>query len=111
MKNLLAQRLRIRSLLPLLLCGFALCALTPSAPAERIRVRYPQGTIHGFLQMRSEDGKVLASGDSVQVAHGDQVTTRTTFTFKDGSTDDETTVFSQRGAFRLITDRRVQKGP
>jgi hypothetical protein len=47
----------------------------------------------------------------VQTVHGDQVTSHTLFTFKDGSIDDETTVFSQRGAFRLITDHRVQKGP
>ena len=91
------------------------CAWGASAPdkgtAQPIPVRYVQGTVHGFLQMRSEDGKILASGDSVQVAHGSQVTTHTTFTFKDGSVDDETTVFSQRGSFRLITDHHVQKGP
>jgi hypothetical protein len=106
MKIPLAQRLRFCFSLTLLLCVWR-----PSAPAERIPVRYTQGTIHGFLEMRSDDGHVLASGDSVQVVHGDQVTTHTLFTFKDGSTDDETTVFSQRGAFRLITDHHVQKGP
>jgi hypothetical protein len=106
MKIPLAQRLRFCSLLALLLCVWR-----PSAPAERIPVRYAQGTIHGFLELRSDDGHVLASGDSTQVAHGDQVTTRTLFTFKDGSTDDETTVFSQRGVLRLITDHHVQKGP
>ena len=100
------QRTRFCSLLTLLLCLWR-----PSAPAERIPVRYAQGTIHGFLVLRSEDGRVLASGDSVQVVHGDQVTTHTLFTFKDGSTDDETTVFLQRGVFRLITDHHVQKGP
>jgi hypothetical protein len=100
------QRLRFCLLLTLLLCVWRL-----SAPAERIPVRYAQGSVHGFLEMRSDDGHLLASGDSVQVVRGDQVTTRTLFTFKDGSTDDETTVFSQRGAFRLITDHHVQKGP
>jgi hypothetical protein len=102
----LAQHLRFCILFTLLLCFWRL-----SAPAERIPVRYMQGTIHGFLELRSEDGHVLASGDSVQVVHGDQVTTHTLFTFKDGSTDDEATVFSQRGAFRLISDHHVQKGP
>ena len=106
MKIPLAQRLRFCSLLALLLCVWR-----PSAPAERIPVRYAQGTIHGFLELRSDDGQVLASGDAVQVVRGDQVTTHTLFTFKDGSTDDETTVFSQRGVFRLITDHHVQKGP
>jgi hypothetical protein len=54
---------------------------------------------------------VLASGDSTEVVHGDQVTSRTVFNFKDGSIDDETTVFSQRRRFRLITDHHIQKGP
>ncbi|MGD0736765.1 MAG: hypothetical protein ABR976_16660 [Terracidiphilus sp.] len=91
------------------------CAWGASVPdkssAQLIPVRYVQGTVHGFLQMRSDDGQILASGDSVQVAHGSLVTARTTFTFKDGSVDDETTVFSQRGSFRLITDHHLQKGP
>ena len=26
--------------------------------------------MHGFLELRSDDGRVLASGDSIQVAHG-----------------------------------------
>jgi hypothetical protein len=47
----------------------------------------------------------------VQVARGDQVTSRTTFTYKDGSVDDETTVFSQRQSFKLISDHHIQKGP
>jgi hypothetical protein len=106
MKIRRSQRLRFCLSLTLLLCVWR-----PSAPAERIPVRYAQGTIHGFLEMRSDDGRVLASGDAVQVAHGGQVTTHTLFTFKDGSIDDETTVFSQRGAFRLISDHHVQKGP
>jgi hypothetical protein len=101
-----AQRLRFCSLLILLLCAWH-----PGARAERIPVRYAEGTIHGFLQLRSEDGHVVASGDIVQVAHGDQVTAHTLFTFKDGSVDDETTVYSQRGSFRLITDHHMQKGP
>jgi hypothetical protein len=33
------------------------------------------------------------------------------FRFKDGSVDDETAVFSQRGTFRLISDHHIQKGP
>jgi hypothetical protein len=80
-------------------------------PAQPIPVRYIQGTVHGFLVLKSEDGKILASGDSIQTVRGDQVTVRTTFAFKDGSADDDTTVYSQRGAFHLITDHHIQKGP
>lgn len=83
----------------------------PNAPAEIIPVRHIVGTVHGYLIQRAEDGHVVAVGDSVQVAHGDQVTSRTTFTYKDGSVDDETTVFSQRGTFHLISDHHIQRGP
>jgi hypothetical protein len=54
---------------------------------------------------------VLAVGDLIQVVRGDWVTSRLLFRFKDGSVDDETTVFSQRGNFQLITDHHIQKGP
>lgn len=83
----------------------------PAAQAAPVPVRQVRGTIHGLLVMRSEDGKVVATGDLVQVAHGAQVTAQLTFHFKDGSIDDETTVFSQRGSFRLISDHHIQKGP
>ncbi len=83
----------------------------PNAPsAEPVAVRNVEGLVHGFLSLRSPTGTVLASGDLVQLAHGDRVSARLTFRFKDGSLHDETAVFSQRGHFRLITDHLVQKG-
>jgi hypothetical protein len=74
-------------------------------------VRHVEGTVHGFLALRSKEGKALAVGDLFQVVRGDRVTSRLVFRFKDGSVDDETTVFTQRGNFKLITDHHVQKGP
>jgi hypothetical protein len=74
-------------------------------------VRHLEGTVHGFLALRSKEGRVLAVGDLFQVVRGDRVTSRLLFSFKDGSVDDETAVFSQRGNFQLITDHHVQKGP
>jgi len=44
-------------------------------------------------------------------SHGARVTSRLILRFRDGSIDDETTVFSQRGTFRLITDHHIQRGP
>jgi hypothetical protein len=67
--------------------------------------------VHGFLELRADDGRVLASGDSIQVAHGDQVTAHVVFRFTDGSIDDETTVYLQHRSLRLISDRHIQKGP
>lgn len=106
MKCLFAQRIQSWSLIAMLVVIWA-----PGAQAEPILVRHVQGTVHGFLEMRSADGQVLASGDSVQVVRGAQVTTHTLFNFKDGSVDDETTVFTQSKIFHLITDHHIQKGP
>src|SRR5258708_5080808 len=86
-------------------------AFQPGAPAQPIPVRHIEGTVHGFLALRTEEGLVLAVGDLFQVVRGDRVTSRLLFRFKDGSVDDETAVFSQHGNFQLITDRHIQKGP
>jgi hypothetical protein len=101
----------VQSIRPLLLIATLLCAWQPGAHAAPILIRHIKGTVHGFLELHSEDGHVLASGDMVQIARGSQVTSRTLFTFKDGSIDDETTVYSQRHDFQLITYHHLQKGP
>ncbi len=110
MKNLFEQHLRSWSLVTFLIT-LLVCAIQQRAQADPPLVRYVQGSYHGFLELRSQDGKVLASGDTTQVVHGDRVTSQTLFTFKDGSTDEETTVFSQHRTFQLITDHHIQKGP
>jgi len=110
MRNLLPRRISFWSFIAVgIAVAISICGLV--VDAEPVPVHYRAGTIHAFLEMRSEDGHVLASGDLVQVAHGDQITARTTFRFTDGSIDEETTVFSQRHDFRLISDHHVQKGP
>lgn len=106
MKTYPPQRLQSWSMITLLLCAWL-----PGAHADPVPARIAKGTVHGFLEMRSDDGSVVASGDLVQVARGNQVTTRMVFTFKDGSIDDETTVFSQHHNLQLITDHHLQKGP
>jgi hypothetical protein len=92
-------------LLALLLAGS-----TP-ARAETVAVRRAEGLIHGFLSLRTLDGTPIADGDLIQVAAGNRVTLRLTFHFKDGSLHDETTVYTQRKVFRLVSDHVVQKGP
>ena len=86
--------------------AFHLCALGDPVP-----VHYPEGTVHGFLSMTDSDGKVLASGDLIQVLRGDRVTSHLVYRFKDGSVDDETAIFTQRGNFKLMSDHHIQKGP
>lgn len=81
------------------------------ASAAPVAVRYRQGLVHGFLVLSTMDGVAIAQGDLSQVARGDQVTSHLVFHFKDGSLQDETTVYSERGVFRLIRYHLIQKGP
>src|SRR6202171_5109101 len=81
------------------------------ASPESVAARYIEGLSRGFLVVRTQDGRQIADGDLSQVAHGDRVTSRMTFRFKDGSIEDETTAFSQRGTFRLLSDHVLLKGP
>ena len=72
---------------------------------------YQEGLLHGFLTLKTLDGTLIAEGDIIQVPHGNRITTRLTFRFKDGSRQEETAIFSQRGNFRLLSYHLVQKGP
>ena len=103
------QLIHSRLLIDLLLSA-ALLRL-PTLEAEQIPVRYMEGTVHGFLVLRTQEGKRLAAGDLIQVVRGDRLISQLIFHFKDGSVDDEVTVFSQKGNFRLLSDHHVQKGP
>lgn len=79
--------------------------------AEQISVKYPEGRTHGFLLMRDEAGKVIASGDLEQIVQGSVVTAKLEFHFADGSLHEETTVYSQRKFFRLLSYHLLEKGP
>jgi len=91
--------------------ALTLGSLPALARAETVPVLYPEGIVHGYLTLATLDGKRVADGDSMQVAKGDRVTNKVLFRFADGSTHEETTVFTQRGRFRLVSYRLVQKGP
>ena len=86
------------------------CGSRPGA-AQPVPVRHVEGTLHGFLALRGQDGRVVAAGELSQVVRGGTVTARLVFHFRDGSVDDETTVFTQRGTFRLVSDHHIQQGP
>lgn len=83
----------------------------PLALDAQVAVRHTEGLIHGFLELSTLDGQILADGEQTQSARGDQVTTHLVFRFKDGSVHEETTVFSQRQNFKLLNAHLVQKGP
>jgi hypothetical protein len=96
-----------------LLVAVLACALfAPSLlHAEEVRVRHTEGLVHGFLVLRTMEGKTLAEGDLTETAVGETVTNHLVFHFKDGSVHDETAAFSQRRSFRLLKYHLVQKGP
>ena len=79
--------------------------------ADTVAVDRREAAAHGFLTLRSMDGRVLATGEQVQTAQGNTVRKRLTFRFNDGSLDDETTDFRDAGTLRLIAYHHVQKGP
>lgn len=97
-----------RSFIPL---TFAFAFFSLSLSASPVPVRYKEGLTHGFLVLSTLDGKAIADGDLIEVVRGNRVTIDLAYHFKDGSLQDENTVFSQRGTFRLISYHMIQKGP
>jgi hypothetical protein len=79
--------------------------------AAPVGVLHREGISHGFLVVRARNGRPLGYGELIQSTRDEQVTMHFTLHFKDGSIHDETTVYSQRGSFRLFSDHLVQKGP
>jgi hypothetical protein len=79
--------------------------------AEPVAVRYVEGLTHGFLSLKTMEGKLLGSGDLIQTVRGTRVNSRLLLRYRDGSISDETTVFSQQKQFLMLTDRLIQKGP
>ena len=95
----------------LLALAAAFLALPSAAWAEGIPVHHLEGTLHGFLVLSNQQGKVVAVGDLIQVVDADRVTSHLLFHFRDGSIDEETTVFTQHDSFKLVSDHHIQKGP
>jgi hypothetical protein len=85
--------------------------LQAPARSEQVKVRHAQGAAHGFVEVVTLDGTRVAVGDLLQRAHGSEISSRLVLRFLDGSLDDETTVYSQRGVFQLINDHHIQRGP
>jgi hypothetical protein len=106
-----------RTLLPMIksilffLSSLALLLIPFPSSASLIPVKHKEGTVHGFLVLRSQQGRILAAGDLIQTIDGDRVTEEVVFHFRDGSIHDEVTVFSQNPDFRLISDHLRQQGP
>jgi hypothetical protein len=95
-----------------ILCSFALAAsFAATASAEPIPVKEPQGSMRGFLVIRSATGTIIGHAEYYQLVAGDRITAHLTLKFRDGSLDDETTVYLQRKTFQFVSDHHIQRGP
>jgi hypothetical protein len=93
-----------------ILIALTLLALPCCLRSQDVKVKYRAGAEHGFLLLHNLDGRILANGEITQVPSHDRVKLHLVFRFRDGSGDDETTVYSQRDTLRLISDRLIQSG-
>ncbi|AXC16006.1 hypothetical protein ACPOL_6796 (plasmid) [Acidisarcina polymorpha] len=90
---------------------FVMLAYPTRLSGHSISVRIPEGFSHGYLVLRDVKRTIIASGELTQTVRGKRITSRIVYHFRDGSVDDETTVFLQDGSFRLVQDRHTKKGP
>jgi hypothetical protein len=88
----------------------ALFVVSLQGSAEAVPATHKQGSVHGFLLLKSENGKVIAIGDETNIVRGDEIHSRLVFHFRDGSMDEEITTFRQGAVFQLIRDHHIQKG-
>jgi hypothetical protein len=100
----------MRAAIPLVLAGLSLLT-GATASAQRIQVRHPEGLVHGFLVLRTLDGRRVADGDLIQEEHGGRVTSRLIYHFRDGSLYEERVVFSESGHFAVREYHLTEKGP
>jgi len=77
---------------------------------EAVSVRWAEGTVHGFVELRTQSGTVIAHCDLLQIPRDSDIESRLVFHFTDSSDFRETVTFSQHGVFRLEAYHLVQKG-
>ena len=97
--------------------ALALCSATISGQYAHevedagVPVRYAEGTEHGFVELRTAAGAVLAHGDLLQVPRDRAMESRLLFHFPDGSVFEETVMYTQHDVFTLQSYHLVQRGP
>lgn len=104
-----AKKYRLLTIAGMLACGMLL--FMTSLPAETVPVSHVEGVTHGFVVMRDDTGRAIAFGDMIQETHHGLVTSNLTFHFSDGSLYDDTTIYSEHGVFRVLSDHLIEKGP
>ena len=73
-------------------------------------VRFAEGTIHGFLELRAASGDFLAPGDLLVLAKDGGIESRMVFHFAK-SMFEETVTFTQHGVFTMQNYHLIRSGP
>lgn len=81
------------------------------AAGESIPAKHRQGSVHAMLLIYTEAGRLVGVADDTNFARGKTWVSRLTMRFRDGSVDDETTVYTQGANLHMISDHHIQKGP
>jgi hypothetical protein len=104
--------MRRLAFLPLALAaGVIAMARGSHAGTTTVPVRFAEGTAHGFLELHTASGSLLAHGDLLQVPRDSDIESRLVFHFADSSVFRETVTFTQHGVFSLESYHLVQIGP
>src|SRR5215510_9350038 len=99
-------------MLPRLTAAVTLLLLIAATVAgDPVTVRFPEGTTHGFLILRSLKGQTLAHGELNALPKGDRMESRLTWRFRDGSLQDEWVTYLQKPALKLLSYKQIQRGP
>ena len=80
-------------------------------PSNSVPVKYVEGTVHGFLELTTESGALLAHGDLLQMSRNGGISSRMVFHLANGSVFEESVSFTQRDVFTMQTYHLVQSGP
>jgi hypothetical protein len=83
----------------------------PSAKAEPIVARQPEGVTRGFVTLRDTAGKRIADGEVTQKAVGKQLALTVSLRFLDGSRHEDKVKYETDGHIRVVEETLVQKGP
>jgi hypothetical protein len=92
------------------LVAMAVLGSSCNMQGQALKLRYRTSYEHGFVILRDAAGAILASGELTQVPSKHGIAMHVVFHFRDGSIDDETTLYSQEETIRLISDRHIQRG-
>lgn len=79
--------------------------------SNAVHVKYVEGTVHGFLELSSDAGALIAHGDLLQTSRNGGIMSRMVFHLGKGSVFEETVAFTQHDVFTMQTYHLVQSGP